>query len=200
MNIIEVGACDGKDTLIYSEYANVWCFEPVPTSITYLTEKFKDNLNVKIIGKAVSDFNGKALFNISKNNGDSSSLLELTDFTVLNGLIKYESQITVDVTRMDTFIEENHIDTIDYFHCDAQGNDLKVLQSFGDKISIIKEGRVEVTLDQNLYTNSTNNIDSVSNFLKLNGFTISNLISLKNRKWYDGDLYFHKKLNYITIF
>jgi hypothetical protein len=100
---------------------------------------------------------------------------------------------------MDTFVEENKINTIDYFHCDAQGNDLKILKSFGKKISIIKEGKVEVTLHSQLYKNATNNIYSVANFLISNKFTIDNLKLLENKKWYDGDLFFYKKSNYVSL-
>ena len=193
MNIIEIGADNGSDTLVYSRYANVWCFEPVPTSIQYLNKIFKDVPNVKVIGKAVSDFNGRALFNLSKYNRNSSSLNELSEFSISNKLIEYESQVIVDVIRMDTFMDENKIDVIDFFHCDAQGNDLKILKSFGDKISSIKQGKVEVTLRENLYKNIDNDVTTMVEFLSSNGFIISNLKELLNTKWYDGNIIFYKK-------
>jgi FkbM family methyltransferase len=195
MNIIEIGANDGSDTIKYSKYANIWCFEPVPECINHLIQLFKNNPKVKIIGKAVSDFDGSAVLNISNGGAGSSSLYELSEFSVKNKLIEYQNQIIVDVIRMDTFLDENNISTIDYFYCDAQGNDLNVLKSFGEKISIIKQGKVEVSLKEDLYKNATNNIEMVADFLTSNGFVISNWKEIRSIKWYDYDVIFYKKTN-----
>jgi FkbM family methyltransferase len=173
MKIIEVGANNGDHTLEFSKNSKVWAFEPIPSYVKILKDKFKNNPNVRIVDSAVSDFNGTASFNIS-TNGWSSSLNDLTDFSISNTKVRFESQIKVNVTRMDTFIIENNIDTIDYFHCDAQGNDLKILQSFGDKLSLIKRGKVEVSFGNELYKDVINDLDSVIDFLKNNGFKISN--------------------------
>jgi FkbM family methyltransferase len=195
MNIVEVGAFDGYDTLIYSQIKNskVWCFEPVPELYEYLTYKFKDNDNVIVINKAVSNFNGKAIFNIATGPGSfaSSSLYKLSQFGMDNTCIKFVEEIEVDVIRMDTFINEYGIGKIDYFHCDAQGNDHKVLKSFGNKISIIEQGQVEVDYKGSIY-NSDNSIEKVIDYLKYNNFKITNI---NQQKTLDTDIKFVNKKN-----
>jgi len=198
MKIIEVGANNGDHTLEFSKNSKVWSFEPIPLYVKILKDRFKNNSNVVIIDSAVSDFDGTAPFNIS-TNGCSSSLNELTDFSINNTKVIFESQINVNVTRMDTFIIENNIDTIDYFHCDAQGNDLKILQSFGDKLSLIKKGKVEVSFGNELYKDVINDLDSVINFLKNNGFEISNWRDINSKlNHYDGNVKFFNK-NHINL-
>jgi FkbM family methyltransferase len=193
MNIIEVGAFNGDDTLIYSQIKNskVWCFEPVPELYEYLTHRFKDNDNVIVINKAVSDFDGKSTFHIA-NKPDSfasSSLYKLSQFGMENTPIQFVEEVEVDVIRMDTFLNEYGIDKIDYFHCDAQGNDYKVLKSFGDKLSIIEQGQVEVDYKGSIY-DSNNGIDLVIEYLQENNFKITNINRLKKL---DTDVRFVKK-------
>jgi FkbM family methyltransferase len=195
MNIIEVGAFNGDDTLIYSQIQNskVWCFEPVPELYEYLKYRFEKNNNVFVINKAISDFDGKAKFNIA-NKPDSfasSSLYKLSQFGIKNTPIRFVEEIEVDVIRMDTFIKEYNIDKIDYFHCDAQGNDFKVLKSFGNKLSIIEQGQVEVDYKGSIY-DSDNSIERVIDYLKDNNFRITNI---NQQRKLDTDIKFVKKQN-----
>ena len=46
------------------------------------------------------------------------------------------------------------------------------MKSFGDKISIIKEGVVEASNTVDLYKNVNNRIEDIREFLKNNGFEI----------------------------
>jgi hypothetical protein len=108
-----------------------------------------------------------------------------------NTPIKFVEEVEVDVIRMDTFLNEYGIDKIDYFHCDAQGNDYKVLKSFGDKISIIEQGQVEVDYKGGIY-DSNNSIDLVIEHLQDYNFKITNI---NRQKKLDTDVKFVKKQN-----
>ena len=174
MNIIEIGANNGSDTKRLCSGVNMWCFEPNPYYVKLLNESFQNNKNVKVIQKAVSDFNGNAYFNLALD-GQSSSLNNLSNFAINNTNIKYTDKILVDVIRMDTFLTQININEIDYFHCDAQGDDLKILKSFDNKISFIKRGKIEVSLRDEIYADTSNNVNEVIEFLTTNGFEITNL-------------------------
>lgn len=197
-NIIEIGANNGSHTGRFFQKSNVWCFEPNPHYVSILSDIFKNNDNIKIIQKAVSDFNGEAHFYISED-GSSSSLNNLTDFATNNTQIKYVDKMLVSVIRMDTFLDDIDIDVIDYLHCDAQGEDLKILKSFGDKLHIIQKGKIEASLRNELYSNTSNNINDTIEFLTNNGFEIINLREIDNYKLnvnrYDCDIQFCKKNN-----
>jgi FkbM family methyltransferase len=67
--IIEVGGNDGGHSVQYANACDVlYIFEPIPYLASKLKGMFEWNPNVKIIQKAVSDFNGKARFGISGPN------------------------------------------------------------------------------------------------------------------------------------
>ena len=174
MNIIEIGANNGGDTNRLSNGVNLWCFEPNPYYAELLNTIFKNGTNVIVIQKAVSNFDGTAYFNLARD-GESSSLNDLTDFAINNTNIEYIDKVLVDVIRMDTFLTQININEIDYFHCDEQGEDLKILKSFGSKISFIKRGKIEVSLRDEIYANTSNNLNEVIQFLTTNGFEITNL-------------------------
>lgn len=196
MNIIEIGANDGSNTSKFFKDAMIWSFEPNPFLAKRLEYNFKNNSNIQIIQKAVSDYNGTTIFNISED-GQSSSLYELSTFSKENTKIKYVSQILVDVIRMDTFLIQNNIDVVDYFHCDAQGNDLTILKSFGDKLSSVRAGKIEVSLNDELYKNVCNDLETSISFLTENGFKISNLYQINMYKLdstrRDCNIEFHKQ-------
>jgi FkbM family methyltransferase len=182
--IIEVGANSGEDTVKYAEQGKLFTFEPVPSMAENLRKMFSENKNVIVIEKAVSDFNGTSRFGISDPhrgcaNMGCSSLNEFTDG--IHDLWKgrpdfnHVEYLEVNVIRMDTFIEENGITEVEYLHCDAQGSDFKVIQSFGDKLKILKAGRCEAANKVALYKDTDNSVYSIIMFLENNGFKITKL-------------------------
>ena len=181
--IFDVGANVGSSTLQYAidypERITLYAFEPVPQLYEKIAEQAKDFPNVFVFKTAVSDFNGKANFNVSSASADhsASSLFEYSDKLDANwGPVKHHFEVTeqieVDVIRLDAFIEEHGIECINYFHCDTQGSDLNVLKGMGDHIHKIKEGVVEVAIKYNaLYKNQVM-IDTMMQFLTDHNFEI----------------------------
>jgi len=181
--IFDIGANTGDDCFHYAETPSnvVYAFEPTPFLLeTCLYPKQKENYIVVPI--AISDYDGEDDFYVAGHDDwGCSSLHEFsedlnktwagrTDFYVTE-------KIKVKVQRMDTFIQENNIDRIDYMHCDTQGNDLKVLQSFGEYINILKSGVVEACRQNPLYKNIDNTEASIVEFLELNNFIITDIVS-----------------------
>jgi FkbM family methyltransferase len=174
----DVGANNGEDSIAYARAnpdALVYAFEPSP----YLVEDIKNNSsdlkNYTIIQAAVSDYNGSSTFNICRDLQGLGSLLEWGKdvkklWPYLN--LEFHEKIDVNVIKLETFIEENNITNITYFHCDTQGNDLKVLQGLGKYIDIIQEGQVEATgLNSSLYEDQ-NTADQTVQFLISKNFEI----------------------------
>lgn len=177
--IIEIGGNNGEDTMKYAEACNVlYVFEPVPYLADKLRGMFEANPKVKVIQKAVSDFNGTARFGISGPNHNwnlgCSSLNEFNpnihsewpgrpDFNMME-------YIDVDVIRLDDFIREEGIESIEFLHVDAQGSDLKVLQSLGTEIHKVKAGRCEASNTVALYKDVDNSANSIMRHLSLNGY------------------------------
>ncbi len=184
--VFDVGANNGNDTIPLAKNnknITVYAFEPTPELFSLLCEKTKDTPNYKITNKAVSNYNGKSTFYISgKADWGCSSLNQFndnldktwsgrTDFCVTD-------TIEVDVITLKNFIIDNNIDTIDYLHVDAQGNDLEVLYGLEEYIKIVKEGVIEMPIchDTKLYKNQKYLLSDAILFLTQNNFKI---ISIK---------------------
>ena len=199
MIIFDVGANNGKSCYSYTADPEntVYAFEPTPRLLELcLYPKQRERPNYIVIPKAVTNYNGKATFNIAgQADWGCSSLYNFSPdlkatWPDRKDFVKTD-QIEVECTRMDTFINEHNIKTIDHLHCDTQGNDLKVLESFGNKIDIIKTGVIEVYSRSPLYTNTGNSHFAAQKFLTEQGFLITKIKKV-DRKARELNLYFTK--------
>jgi len=183
--IFDIGANTG-DTLVQHAQANptfqYYAFEPVPQLFDKLINLTANLPNVVLVKKALSNFNGKAEFNLAddSDNHTVSSLLEFSpdyqkNWSHVIEYINHVDKIEVDVIRLDEFVESFGITQIDYFHCDAQGSDLDVLKGLGDKISIIKEEAVEAALKYNALYKNQCMVDQVAKYLEEHNFVVTNI-------------------------
>jgi len=181
--IFDVGANNGSSCYYCADNPEtiVYAFEPTPVLLRECLYPLQKE-NYKVIPYAISDFDGETSFNIAgQADWGCSSIHEFesdldktwpgrTDF-------KVTEKIKVLVRRMDTFIRNFGINCVDHIHCDTQGNDLKVLQSFGEYINIVRGGVVEAANQNPLYKGVDNSVDSISQFLEKNNFTITEITS-----------------------
>ena len=85
--------------------------------------------------------------------------------------------IDVDVIRLDDFIKSEGIESIDFLHIDAQGSDLKVLQSLGTEVHKVKAGRCEAANTVELYKDVDNSANSIMKHLNLNGYYVKTIFN-----------------------
>lgn len=202
--VIEVGANLGTDTeRLVKEYPDsiVISFEPVPELAKTLQQKYpKHHERVIFYEGAVSNISGLQKFNITATSpnikakyGSSSlyffddnlkNIWDRADFTM-------EKQILVKVYRLDNIIEEHNITSIEYLHCDAQGNDLNVLESLGSYAPLVKKGVIEVTNKVPLYKNCNNTYERAKNVLEKLGFEITSIIH-NDKKEAEMNIYFRR--------
>lgn len=140
------------DQLI-SSHKICYGFEANPELYKNLIKKYRFYKNVHIINAAVTDYNGVIKFNISSNNGRSSSIGEFKQNWPND--IKMLYTIEVPAVRLSDFLEERNIDFIDTYCSDIQGNDLTVLKTLSNWIKNKKIGSItcETSKDkhQNIY-------------------------------------------------
>lgn len=190
--LFDVGANWGTDSLDRARLdlgTEVWAFEPVPEMCNHLknsSQSFSNRYHVEQI--ALSDYNGTTVFNVHGVTGTDWGCSSLIDFNDnLNQSwpgrteFKYTDTIPVQVSRFDTWFEhaQPNIDRIDYFHCDVQGTDLKVLQGMGKYLSLIRSGVVECACNDHtrkLYKES-HTVQEMVGFLESNNFSIVDVIS-----------------------
>ena len=175
----DVGAELGFDSILVAKNNPdilVYAFEPNPYMVDHLKKESLGLTNYIIIPKAVSNFNGISNFNINKSGFPGvCSLLEHSAKAKENWsgfILSVDEKIDVEVITLESFIKQNNIKKIDYFHCDTQGSDLNTLIGLGDCIHIIEAGQVEAAMiDESLYVNQ-NNYKETMNFLIEKGFEI----------------------------
>lgn len=144
-NIFEIGANYAQD----AEYLrksfdidekDVYIFEPHPQILAEVKRMY----NFNAVDLAVSNVNGKTVFhaidvkkNEYKNSGISSLRNGLT--TNKNNFIDVE----VELIRMDDFMRQHQIDSIDFLKLDVEGMNYEVLEGFGERLANVKAIQTE---------------------------------------------------------
>ena len=192
--IFDIGANDGVFSVEDAKKGDlVWAFEPHPGFCDIIKSKISNLPNYNLIEKAVSDFNGRAAFNIFKSE-DCSSLSNVTDnfednWKNLEGRMEPICTIEVDVITLKKVIIENKITRIDWLYCDAQGHDLNVLKGLGEYWRILKSGMLETIKNDSvkLY-NGQYTLDEVKDWLEERGFIIDKVLPNDWIKQSDGSM------------
>ena len=153
--IFEIGASNGADAWHLQQSFNVkpehvYCFEPNPHNYQTLCNNFPSFNNFHV---AISDFTGKQTFQLHGPAADISSFKKRISHYVYQGhyLDNYD-EIEIDTYRIDDFIKQYNIETIDVCKIDVEGCSYEVLSGFGDKLSIVKSIHIEGELIE-LYEN-----------------------------------------------
>lgn len=174
---LDVGAQYGQEAeLFLSEGYTVYAFDPAPDMYKHLTANFGKHSGFFPVPMGVDIENRWARFGITLHGGCSSihqfnpniqkewtNDIPREDFTFIDAT-------TIMMIRLDTFMEIYGIDKVEYLWIDAQGNDLNVLKSLGNRVSDVRQGRCEVAYRTNLYANVVNDHVTVNTWLSDAGF------------------------------
>lgn len=162
---VQVGAFTGDDELIAScrRFGHrLYMFEPNPQRAAELEQKSAGAATIHVIRKAVSNRNGRAEFHIASHD-DCSSLQQFDPAANTAWVHQWHpyknlqmvDKIEVEVIRLDTFFEQNGIAQVDRMEIDAQGEDLRVVESLGAHIADVKKIQIEVNIHNSpLYTDA----------------------------------------------
>jgi len=187
----DVGANNGSWGIskIHSEPdCVVYAFEPNPKFKAKLESVANHYPNYKFYPYAVFNVSTSITFNIADGTDGStdsgcSSILNFRKempscWANRPDMIKTQ-EIVVDSITMKDFCSENNITRIDFFHCDVQGVDLQVLESFEDLYNIIQAGQIECATNPNvtIYENQTSNRETCTQWLLSHGFKINQIIN-----------------------
>lgn len=139
------------DQLIHSHKV-CYGFEANPELYKKLKTKYRFYKNIHIVNAAVTDFTGVVKFNISSNNGESSSIGEFNkDYP---DQIKMIKTIEVPAVKLSEFLTEKNIDFVHTYCSDIQGNDLTVLKTLSSWIKNKKIGTITCETSKDNYKNS----------------------------------------------
>lgn len=180
-NIFEIGASNGADAWHLQqsfgvEPNQVYCFEANPGNYQTLCSNFPNFNNYHV---AVSNFTGKQTFQLHQPAADISSFKKRVSHYIYQGnyLNNYE-EIDIDTCRMDDFIKQNTIKSIDICKIDVEGCSYEVLLGFGDSLNLVKSIHIEGELVE-LYENQKL-FNDFKTYLTTFGFTMVDYCDFDN--------------------
>jgi FkbM family methyltransferase len=169
---IDVGCHVGYYSFIWAKDPKnlIYAFEPVPELYDKLKEKEEEYTNFKVFNYAICETDGEQYFNLNNNLATCS----LKNFTEGYTSFYTKDKIIVKTKRLDTFCEEMGIDEICLLKSDAQGSDLEVVKSLGERIIKCEKLLIEafITPDDNCVYEDEVKKDKLVDFLKEKGFSL----------------------------
>ena len=168
--IIQAGANSGQEVSLFLQYTNdiILC-EPIPQHAEALSRQYP---GVRVFNMALGSTDGNGVLHIASNSGESSSLLTPMDHLIHYRDVKFNSDISVQIKRLDTLIEENAIDMSKYnvLVTDTQGYDLEVIKGLGRHLLSI-DLIISEYINTNLYAGNAG-LESFKQYLGPEGFNL----------------------------
>ena len=151
---------------VFRRYEICYGFEANPELFIKLKKRFQKHSNVHIFNVAVTDRDGEVDFNISSNNGASSSVGQFKEewSNYKLGGLRMVKTIRIRSINLLNFLEERGVEHIDSYISDIQGFDLEVLKTLKPLIDKKKISDItcEVSKDEfgNIYKDIPKNNES----------------------------------------
>jgi FkbM family methyltransferase len=144
-NIFEIGANYAQDAEFLRksfgvDEKNVYVFEPHPQIFSELKKMY----NFNAFDQAVSNVRGKTVFHaidVTNNEYKNSGISSLRDGLTTNK--QNFIDIEVELIRMDDFLEQQQLESIDFLKLDVEGMNYEVLEGFGERLSAVKAIQTE---------------------------------------------------------
>lgn len=176
--IVEIGSNNGDDTArLVQDADRLYACEPDPALVNQLVARFASESKITIWPYAIDLTESERELHIMAHERGINSLYPLHPNLLNTPLQKhwqYQKGMThstpIQTRRLDTLVKQYAISHIDFLWIDAQGNDLIVLKSLGELISIVRGGRLECTYKVPIYEGVDNSYESVVRFLEANHF------------------------------
>jgi FkbM family methyltransferase len=166
---LDVGANIGYYSIWASKFitsGRIFSFEPNGQAFNRLIENIKINNrvhNITSINQAVSQKNGDIYMT---NNLDT-----LNHILSTKEKIDFNSSVKVKSTTLDSFVDEYHIDFIDYLKIDVEGFELDVLLGAEKLFKEKRIGIVQLEIN-NALDHSSHTVISITDFFDRNNYCL----------------------------
>ena len=134
---VQVGANDGLryDPMMplikqYGDWKGV-LIEPNPTEFSALKANYGSRPGLIFERAAIMDFDGRATLYCADGEGEETILGSMDKNVASIGLSKSQkalAQIEVEAVRLETLLAKHHIENIDMFVTDTEGNDYSIMR------------------------------------------------------------------------
>jgi FkbM family methyltransferase len=172
---IDVGAHFGEKTFAKAEQDHairVYAFEP---NLQLAAQLMGRLLNYTVLPMAVSETNGCADFHVNGFDAASSLLPFVPEGLARwegGGVLMQETVIPVPTIRLDTFLNTFGIKEVTFLKVDAQGSDLAVIRSAGERLRDIERISLEVQITAIPLYRGASRKEDVLTFLRGAGFRL----------------------------
>lgn len=149
VGVLHIGAHLAEEISAYYENGvkrTIW-IEALPYLMPDLQRIVSNYPDAIAVNACISDVDGQEKeFNISSNDGESSSLFDFGVHAELHPDVTFVDKIKVVTKRIDTLLKENNLslEGFDFLNIDLQGAELLALKSMGDLLSQFKYAYIEV--------------------------------------------------------
>jgi FkbM family methyltransferase len=173
--LVHVGANTGQEAGFYDWLGlEVLWIEPIPEAFAQLEKNIASFNKQRAVKALVTDVAGRQYpFNVTANDGQSSSMFELIGHKEIWPEIELERTIEVTSTTLDTLLPGDH--PFDGLVLDTQGSELLVLQGAERALPKFKFIRTEAA-NFELYKGAVLE-DELTSYLQQRGFTLAHKLS-----------------------
>jgi FkbM family methyltransferase len=134
--VLHLGANTGQEYQTYKKHGvgQVIWVEAIPKVFDKLVENLKDDPTQSAMLLCVGDEEGKDVeFNISNNESQSSSILELGHHKIIHPEVHYVDKFTTKMHRLDVVLHPDSFRNVEWLlNADLQGAELKAFIGMGD--------------------------------------------------------------------
>jgi FkbM family methyltransferase len=145
--VLHIGANVGEEAPIYLELGikkQIW-IEGNPDVFLKLKHNVSGNPQATALNYLIGDENRDAVFHISNNGSQSSSVLELGTHSKVHPEVSYVNDINLPMNRIDSLGLD--LSGVDLLNIDLQGAELMALKGMGDLLRGFKAAYLEVNKD-----------------------------------------------------
>jgi FkbM family methyltransferase len=189
--LIHIGANEGQERFHYKKYniRKVLWIEADPITFKKLKKNISSFKNQKAINYLLLNKNKKTIFNVSSNNGNSSSILKLYEHKNIYPEIKYVKKKLLQGTTFVSLVKKLKIKLKNYntLILDTQGSELLILKGAKKLLNNFKYIKLEAA-DFEVYKKNPT-LSDLSSYLKKFNFFEEKKIKIysnyKNKNMYD---------------
>lgn len=145
--VLHLGASTGQERDVYDNYCKGWVIwvEAIPRVYLELQNNIKSLPQQTAYNACLSNVDGnEVVFNISNNESQSSSILELGVHALIHPEVHYVEQISMKTQRVDTLLKDVDVSNINFLNVDLQGAEHLAIEGMGDLIKNIDYALLEV--------------------------------------------------------
>lgn len=198
--VIDIGAHIGEFSLAVRSISRgrIYAFEPVPDSFAALKRNINDE-NFFPINSAISLKDGLATFHITESLVGSSLLPPVEGQT--SKFLNKTGSIEVKTLRLDCFIEQHKFSSVSLLKTDAEGYDLRVLESAGKFLEPNFVQAVLVEMSFHLFHQGQDKFYKVIELLTERGYFLAGFyphFNHKNWLWWADVLFLPNNSKYST--